>query len=254
MEENQMKIAENYSEVTKEIIEVVGCPFKVYEKGADGREFFEVYKSELERGKKEGFIPVIVGADETLAEWFGILEDESYSREKVLSRSGVENDGKEIIESRFNGYMEDAEDDGFMEDLTIEGEEGDKICSFSSNIDYRTGETEETIIFEIPVKNPWEVIAYLPMGGWNECPDAEEMIAVCKYWYEEYGAVPASISHDVLEFYVEKPVADKEKAFELAKEHYAFCPDRVDQCTQSYSLSEVADSIAKSNVWYFWWD
>ena len=92
------------------------------------------------------------------------------------------------------------------------------------------------------------------MGGWNECPPAEEMMAVCKYWYEKYGAVPAALSHDTLEFVLTKPVDDEEKAWEAAKEHYAFCVDRVDQCTASYTLGELADCISRSTVWYFWRD
>lgn len=46
---------------------------------------------------------------------------------------------------------------------------------------------------EIPTVNPWEVFAWLPFGGWNDCPDSEDMMAVFQYWYEKYGAVPACI-------------------------------------------------------------
>lgn len=41
---------------------------------------------------------------------------------------------------------------------------------------------------------------------------------------------------------------------DTAKEHWAFCPDRVDQCTVTGTLGEVADCLRKSSVWYFCWD
>ena len=92
------------------------------------------------------------------------------------------------------------------------------------------------------------------MGGWNECPAPEEMISVCRYWYKKYGAYPAVITHDTIEFYVEKPVTDEEEAWELAKEHFAFSSDRVYQCTATYTLGEVAECLMNSKVWFFWWD
>ena len=94
---------------------------------------------------------------------------------------------------------------------------------------------EDTLLLELPVKNPWEIIAYLPMGGWNDCPAPEEMISICKYWYEKYQAVPAAFTSDVLEFYA--PAGLNKEA---AKEHYAFCTDRIDQGTRTCKVSELA--------------
>lgn len=78
------------------------------------------------------------------------------------------------------------------------------------------------------MKNPWEVFAYLPFGGWNECPDTAELMAIARYWLEQHGAVPAVITHDVLECALPAPVPE-DQAMELAMEQYAFCPDAVDQ-------------------------
>ncbi|MDE6906944.1 MAG: DUF4253 domain-containing protein, partial [Lachnospiraceae bacterium] len=43
-------------------------------------------------------------------------------------------------------------------------------------------------------------------------------------------------------------------SMEVAKEHFAFTPDRVFQCTETGTLAEVAACIAASKIWYFWWD
>ena len=88
--------------------------------------------------------------------------------------------------------------------------------------------TYPLILAKIPVKNPWEIFAYLPFGGWNECPNTPELMAVAKYWFEQHGAVPAAMSHDELEFLLLAPVSE-EKAMDAAVELYGFCPDVIDQ-------------------------
>ena len=66
-------------------------------------------------------------------------------------------------------------------------------------------------------KNPYEVLGYFGMGGYNDCPLPAEQIVVAKYWYEKYGAVPAGITYDEIEFYVEKPVQTLEEAKKVAE-------------------------------------
>ena len=79
------------------------------------------------------------------------------------------------------------------------------------------------------------------------------MTAICKYWYEKYQAVPAVFANDILEFYAPAKL-NGQNSIEAAKEHYAFCPDRIDQGTETYTLSELASGLEESDVWYFWWD
>ena len=256
MEENMNN--KEYNETTKKIIEKVGCKHQVFTQGSTGQEIEKAYFEALERGRKEGFSPVIVVSDDTLEEWFGILEDEdSYSKDDVLNSKEAKEDGKEYLEQRYKEYIEDYLEDSGMEEEMEEmmGEMDEDELALEHFIAYQSykGEgLEEVILFEIPVKNPWEIPAWLPMGGWNECPAAEEMIAVAKYWYEKYGAVIATVSHDTLEFYVEKKVSDGEQAMELAKEQYSFCPDCVDQGVGT--IGQLCESIKNSNVWFFWWD
>lgn len=77
------------------------------------------------------------------------------------------------------------------------------------------------------------------------------MMAVAKSWYERYGAVPAAVSGDEVEFYMDVPAGrgcTKAELDALAFEHYAFAPDTWE--------SEVIDTgyFKKCRYWYFWWD
>ena len=101
--------------------------------------------------------------------------------------------------------------------------------------------------------NPWEIFAWLPFGGWNECPDTPELRAVAKYWFEQYGAAPAVMTHDELEFLLPAPVPEEE-AIDAAVQQYGFCPDVIDQGPEEAAIGALADVLRQSAVWYFWWD
>lgn len=244
------------NDITKSIIEKVNCKNRVFEETCSGDEVRAAYEEALKRGQQEGFTPLLVVSDDTLEDWLGVLEDEEYSKEDAIAK--VTENGKEVIAKRYQEYKEDYEVD-FDKDMENEewlGELGsdEYLLGLTTFNAYDRDGIRETILFEIPVTNPWEVIAYVPIGGWNECPDVVDMMEICRYWYEEYHAIPAVLSHDELEFYVGKELDNEEKAWELAKEHYAFSPDRVDQCTASGTLGELAGCLNQSTVWYFWWD
>ena len=83
---------------------------------------------------------------------------------------------------------------------------------FSCYWDSDSHMTYPLILAKIPVKNPWEIFAYLPFGNWNECPDTPELMAVAKYWFEQHGAIPAAMSHDELEFLNSRLLSPKEKS------------------------------------------
>ena len=246
------------------LIGYLDCTCRYFPPADDDSDLMTAYREARKRGKKEGFTPMIVTVDDTLWECLSTNSDENssgafldYDPEKVKeyrkeSLAAALPDGKEILREYFENftkYMEEAGEN--MDDIAGEIAGGEVNDSFSGYWDYFTKKTYPLILAEIPVKNPWEVFAYLPFGGWNECPDTPEQMAVAKYWFELYGAMPAVLTHDVLEYELPQPVGT-EKALELAKEQYAFCADIVDQGVETVGV--LADMLAKSKVWYFWWD
>lgn len=245
---------EQASPMVRSMIEKANYPYRIFSDQMSLEEMMEQYEKAVEKGKEEGYVPVLVPEDDILDEYFDILRDENeYTVEGVISRVG--DDGAQILARRFEEYTEPEEDDpgNYLDEILGEMENGEKLELLISMSDFGNEGVKETILFEVPTKNPWEVVAYVPFGGWNECPEVEDMTAVCKYWYEKYGAVPAAITHDTLEFVLPKPVPEEE-AMEVAKEHFAFSCDRVYQCTATSVIGEVADSIRQSRIWYFWWD
>ena len=111
----------------------------------------------------------------------------------------------------------------------------------------------EMLLLQIPTDDPADIPAYLPFGGWNDCPNAETQLAFTHYWREKYGAIPAALDGgDCLEFLVERPVTDPVEAKDLAVEQFAFCSDLPFQVFED--VEQLAEFIHQSRQWYFWWD
>lgn len=244
----------------------------------------EAYHKAIKRGRKEGFIPVFVVIDDFRGDNLDAEDINKKSatgegaepRQKLLSTT-LE-DGKAALNNLLKEYKEVMEEYGMSpdeleemfgdEDMDLEeldemldmselelAEMSDEMSGDDQSKSFyglKNGDqTNPALLVEVPVKNPWEIFAYLPFGGWNECPDTETHMAVSKYWYEKYGAVPAVITMDTLEFLLPAPVSE-EQAMELAKEQYVYCTDIVDQGIGEVHL--LAKSLCQSKIWFFWWD
>ena len=251
------------SEVAQAIMEYLDCECTYFPSMADDDPIMSAYSYARRLGVREDFIPVLIKPDETLLECLVMNADpendadcyefnpkavEEY-RKKMLS--APVKDGKAVLEELTGQRKEEAEEDDmdWEEEIIGEIDGGINNDRFASYWDSDTNMTVPLILAKIPVKNPWEIFAYLPFGNWNECLDTLELMAVAKYWFEQYDAVPAAMSHDELEFLLPAPVP-KEKAIDVAVEQYGFCPD----LDQNASIGTLADTIHQSTVWYFWWD
>ena len=149
-------------------------------------------------------------------------------------------------------YLKENIDEYFSE-IDYEFDDDDKSnLELSTVFDYDGNFKDNVILVKVPTTKPYEVLAYFGMGGYNECPFPAEQVAVAKYWYEKYGAVPAVITDDTIVFYVERPVQTLEEAKNLAVEHYIFCYDIVAQCYGTFE--KLVDALYKNIQWYFWWD
>ena len=154
---------------------------------------------------------------------------------------------KEIFKRMLDDVMpmDEDEDDDIAGEFSIE-EQLNQFLSIQEGLD------EKIILAKIPTDKPWEATAWVPMGGFNKCPLPEEQVAIFKYWYEQYGAVPALVTHDVWELYVEIPPNTQEKAELLAWEQFGFCIDIVWQGVGT--VNGLAGTLIHSSVLYFWWD
>ena len=257
------------SDLAEAMMEYLDCECTYFPAMADDDPIMSAYNYAKRESVKEGFVPVLIKADDEILWECLIMNSDPDSdgeddfafdpdkvaeyRKKMLS-APVEN-SKAVLEEMIGQRKEEAEDDDmdWDEEILGEMEGGYDNRRFSSYWNSDSKMTYPLILAKIPVKNPWEIFAYLPFGGWNECPNTSELMAVAKYWAQQHGAVPAAMSHDELEFLLPAPVS-KEKAMDAAVELYGFCPDVIDQGPEDATVGVLADVLRQSTVWYFWWD
>lgn len=257
------------SNLAEAMMEYLDCECTYFPSMTDDDPIMSAYNYAKRESVKEGFVPVLIKADDEIL-WECLImnsdpdsdgqDDYAFDPEKVaeyrkkMLSAPVEN-SKAVLEEMIGQRKEEAEDDDmdWDEEILGEMEGGYDNRRFSSYWNSDNNMTYPLILAKIPVKNPWEIFAYLPFGGWNECPDTPELMAVAKYWFEQHGAVPAAMSHDELEFLLPAPVSEKE-AIDVAVELYGFCPDVIDQGPEDATVGALADVLRQSTVWYFWWD
>lgn len=201
------------SDTARAIMEYLDCECTYFPSMKDDDPIMAAYGYAKRDSAQEGFVPVLIKADdETLLECLVMNADPKNDadiyefdlkavteyRKKMLS--APIKDGKAVLEELTGQRKEEAEDDDmdWDEEILGEMEGGEPNDRFSSYWDSDTDMTYPLILAKIPVKNPWEIFAYLPFGNWNDCPDTPELMAAAKYWFEQYGAVPAAMSHDEL--------------------------------------------------------
>jgi len=127
------------------------------------------------------------------------------------------------------------------------------ITAFSSLYDVLSNvlKPEVNIAF-VQVQNSWEVFAKLGYGDWNDCPAPHIHVALHHYWAETYKSSPIAISSDIVECYAPLAPSEQKDALKLAREHFAYCYDIVEQGTGT--VGKLASSLQGSKIWYFWWD
>jgi hypothetical protein len=104
----------------------------------------------------------------------------------------------------------------------------------------------------VPVARPADVLWRLGwLGAVNYGFTGAELSAVLRSWEDRFGAVITHLGFDVLAVQVAAPPTDPAELEALAVEHYAFCPDNIDQ--SGISLAKYAAQL-ESMPWSFWWD
>lgn len=242
------------SKFMRQLIDLLGCPYTHFPKGTDPAKVINAYDDAFAKREQGGYTPLIIAADDTLLE---VVEEVAKTpdelkanREKLLNSPQL--DAQKWFTERLKCRKEDL---GEYWDATVgefECEPGDASKCFTGFMDFGTPRrSEECILALIPTSEPWEVFAWLPFGGWNECPMPEEILWIAKYWYERYGVIPAVMTRDILEFSA-RPIREKNAALGVALEQFAFCSDIVDQGVGT--IGRLAGGLMESSVWYFWWD
>jgi hypothetical protein len=149
--------------IIKEIIEILSCECEVIGPQEDSRVILEAYKKAKDEGAQSGFTPVILVPDEKLLELMKSAQKPEYYLEESKKHNG-----KDILD----GYLQEIKDclkrqGEPWEEVVNTVERGQEIDEFIGYMPDDWNETLDVILAKIPTTHPWEVFAWVPMGGWN---------------------------------------------------------------------------------------
>lgn len=104
----------------------------------------------------------------------------------------------------------------------------------------------------VPVARPADVPAALGWwGGTNYSMSGADLSAALRSWEDRFGAILVSIGFDTMTVQVGRRPVSGQQVDALLREHYAFCPDNIDQGMQSDAFRL---GLAEWAYWNFWWD
>lgn len=90
---------------------------------------------------------------------------------------------------------------------------------------------------------------YAETNGSNYSIETKDIIQKYRKWDNEFGVTPIGIGFDFCECLIIKKNIDFKK---LADEVYEFCPDVVDQGTDT--VEALAEEMKRTGTIYLWWD
>ena len=236
--------------MTQEMADQIGCEYEIIPPMDEVGQVLKLYEEAKEDGKQKGYVPILVVPDQELLNRMKEAEEPEYYLKEYKKH-----DGKAILDgylSEIKAYLEKLGEP--WEEVVSDVERGEGMNEFIGFMPDDWDSTLEVILAKIPTEHPWEVFAWVPMGGWNECPPTEYIMAVMKYWVETYGLEPVVIAQDMIEGRVPQRPKTAQEAVAIGEEQYAFCPDIVEQCCGDATIGQLADTLMKSDVWFFWWD
>ncbi len=247
----------NITDTCREMAELLSFDCEIIAAGTNVGEVYRLFNRAAVDAFDSGwaFRPVLLVVSEPLLEtlYMNLNDDEEeIDRERIAQYNKVMLnteliDGERLFADKLEQKREQVS--AFMGKKVKPRTYG--MDSFVTVCEGDSEETKELILAKVPTKNPWEIFAYLPFGGWNECPDTVELMSVSKYWHEKHGAIPSVISSDTLEYNTPK-LENKDDSLKLATEMYLFCPDIIEQGMGT--IHKLAAHITSSTPWLFWWD
>ena len=237
-----------------EMTEIFQCTARPLGKSLRDEEVIKLYLEALADGKQNGYTPMVVFVDDRLQEAIEDAFEAAGGRDGYI-QSILANDhshGKAFLEETHSKMLE------FIDEALLTVDPAD-IPAWPASAPDRDANSflpaptmfdGDAYLVQVPTANPYEVFAWLPFCGWNGCPVVDDMIAVCKYWYERYGAIPTTITADTLAFYLENPITSPEMVAAAVNEQVAFCPDSM----QFEGPGAFVSMTNHSHAWMFWWD
>ncbi|ROQ68119.1 uncharacterized protein DUF4253 [Streptomyces sp. 840.1] len=107
----------------------------------------------------------------------------------------------------------------------------------------------------VPARRSADIPAAIGWSGpLNHENDVARLCAVLRSWEDRFGARVVVLGFDTMVVSVSRPPTTTAEAEALAAEHFAFCPDNIQQSTLNTLPAYAEKALLNQESWAFWWD
>jgi len=261
LELGQQKLAAQRELLWQQQLKQLVFPYEL----VSGAEAEAAYEAARAKGQAEGYTPLIItpatwllpnfSREELVAEAQRVIDNapqaKEFFSERMVERSKYDEDGTT------NRRLDEAEAFAAAEPIGPTRELDDRMFTLQDTLGEKPPfpHVREAALVRIPTPRPWEIPAYTLYGGWNACPNSEQMVAVAQHWHEKYGADICALGDGTLEFRVGRLPTDQREAVELMREQMLFCDEGMDDLIEAPDIFRDAVSLLPiQKYWIFWWD
>lgn len=200
---------------------------------AGGAAALSTWETLRSRHARTGLWPVLLGTDaQAVDQLTWRVEIMAESKPGIPALSSVRPAPELFVE-----WMGDPAEDDYLNDVPrhlakLAADEAvirERLAARPDSEAVRAVAGDRVHIALVPATAGWEVPALLAWAGAerDDIGGAEHM-SVLHFWHEAYGADLVALGLDQLELLVSNPPDDARSAFELAVQHYAYCPALMD--------------------------
>ena len=232
----------------------IDCPYTILSAKTAGEEIMKTYVQCLERGRKEGFWPLLIYVrQENLEAMLTQMKAANGDIERVrIYRNEMMNyplpDAKVLFNQWLNECINVNKDLGkdWLKELMGEPTEVELSTTFLIDDTFEG----RLLLCEVPVKEPWQLLAWCPIDIVSPAISATQNMAVAKYLYEHHRVIPAFIDYQLIDFLPQEPIPDDEIE-PLALNLFSYCPDWIYQ--DFFNLANGKQMIKDAKVWTMLW-
>lgn len=182
-----------------------------------------------ETGIPEAFLLGIKGAGRNLRQLEGVDAEGEPAKAKGVTVDVPQDKARQAVRR-----LQDSAPTGYL--------------AFISDMNFGIGGDPDQVSV-LKASSPYAALEAMGTNGWNYDLGPETVIARVRQWDERFGLILRGAGFDWLEAEFRRQPQDM---LEFAKEIYEFCPDVVDQGTET--VEALAAEMKRTNAVYLWWD
>ncbi|MFJ9540656.1 DUF4253 domain-containing protein [Streptomyces sp. NPDC101225] len=217
---------------------------------ADGRTAPGEWAALRQRAPRVGLLPVVIDAGS------GHGGPERWELAPCEMSYPGDHDAEEVLEEFWDTYG-DTDWPGLAEAPQGSGAEPETVAAdlVESLLDGTGGPLREPRLALVPARRSADIPTAI---GWtgpvNHENDTARLSAVLRSWEDRFGTRVVALGYDTLLVSVAAPPTTLAEAQVLAAEHYAFCPDNLDQGADPTLTAYAERRLLGRPAWHFWWD